>query len=230
MPKYLMLNGKNAFPNVTYEDFLIEVINGSQFFRSKCSFMEHYVLTTEQSNGEDDAYTTDYQLDFKLLVGENVMRVRSRNMPEVDYSQTSKGFVFTKTKEQLESIPDETILSDLKKCSVEDIRNAQYANNTIKSVVKNIEKPKNLFMYYPYEFLKVSVFEYKLYIPEVLNAFKNILTYRDELNLGKDTFVCIKVNSEFEIFEWKNGKLEYRDRVSEYLSSNYLGLKAYSVY
>lgn len=200
MPKYLMLNGKNAFPNVTYEDFLIEVINGSKFFRSKCSFMEHYVLTTEQSNGE------------------------------VDYSQTSKGFVFTKTKEQVESIPDETILSDLEKCSVEDLRNAQYANNTIKSVVKNIEKPKNLFMYYPYEFLNVSILEYNLCIPKVLNAFNNLLTYRDELNLGKDTFVCIKVNSEFEIYEWENGKLEHRDRVSEYLSSNYLGLKAYSVY
>ena len=225
-----MLNGKNAFPDVTYEDFLIEVINGSQFFRSKCSFMEHYVLTTEQSNGEDDAYTIDYQLDFKLLVGENVMRVRNRNMPEVDYSHTSQGFVFTKTKEQVESISDETILWDLKKCSIENLRNAQYANNTIKSVVKNIEKPKNLFMYYPYEFLNVSKVEYNLCIPKVLNAFNNLLTYRDELNLGKDTFVCIKVNSEFEIYEWENGKLEHRDRVSEYLSSNYLGLKAYSVY
>lgn len=58
-PKYLMLNGKNAFPNVTYENFLIDILNSSQFFRSKCSFMEHYILVDEQSNGENDAYTSD---------------------------------------------------------------------------------------------------------------------------------------------------------------------------
>ena len=26
-PKYLMLNGKNAFPKVKYENFLIDIIN-----------------------------------------------------------------------------------------------------------------------------------------------------------------------------------------------------------
>ena len=31
-PKYLMLNGKNAFPNVTYENFLIDIINWSKLF------------------------------------------------------------------------------------------------------------------------------------------------------------------------------------------------------
>ena len=99
MPKFLLLNGKNAFPNVTYENFLIDIINGSSFFKSKCSIMEHYVLNAEQSHGEDDAYTSDYQLDFKLLVSDDVMRVRNHNMPEIDYSMMDEGFVFTKTKE-----------------------------------------------------------------------------------------------------------------------------------
>ena len=34
---------------------------------------------------------------------------------------------------------------------IEDLKNEVYENVTIKSVVKNIKKPKNLFMYYPYE-------------------------------------------------------------------------------
>ena len=38
-PKYLMLNGKNAFPNVTYENFLIDIINCSNFFSHKHSYM-----------------------------------------------------------------------------------------------------------------------------------------------------------------------------------------------
>ena len=40
-PKYFMLNGKNAFPEVTYENFLIDVINCSHFFSEKRPIMEH---------------------------------------------------------------------------------------------------------------------------------------------------------------------------------------------
>ena len=85
-------------------------------------------------------------------------------------------------------------------------------------------------MYYPYEFIFGNRFEYATIISEVLKAFKTLLTYRDELELGKDTFLCIKVNDYFEIYEWVDKKLVYRDKVSEYISANYLDLKRYSVY
>ncbi len=228
-PKYLMLNGKNAFPNVTYEDFLIDIINSSQYFSAKHSFMEHFVLTTEQAHGEDDAYTSTYQLDFKLLVGSDVMRARNRNMPEVDYSHASEGFVFTKTK-TYEEEPDETILLDIAQLKIDDLRGNVYTNDSIKSVVKNIKKPKNILIYYPYEFVYDNKMEYKLFVSEVMNAFNTLLTYREELELGKDTFLCIKVNDYFEIYEWVNKNFVYRDKVSEYLSANYLDLKRYSVY
>lgn len=55
-PKFLMLNGKNAFPGITYEHFLIDVINGSLYFAQKRLFMEHYRLMDEQSHGEDDVF------------------------------------------------------------------------------------------------------------------------------------------------------------------------------
>lgn len=188
-PKYLMLNGKNAFPKVTYENFLIDIINFSQYFSKKHSFMEHFILTTEQAHGEDDAYTSTYQLDFKLLVGTNVMRVKNRNMPEVDYSHMSQGFIFSKTQEVEEEIPDENILLDIAKVKIEDLKKEVYANSTIKSVVKNIKKPKNLFMYYPYEYVLKNNAEYVLVVPGILNAFKNLLIYRDELKIDKDTFL-----------------------------------------
>lgn len=229
-PKYLMLNGKNAFPKVTYENFLIDIINFSQYFSTKHSFMEHFILTTEQAHGEDDAYTSTYQLDFKLLVGTNVMRMKNRNMPEVDYSHMSQGFIFSKTQELEEEIPDETILLDIAKVKIEDLRNEVYANDTIKSVVKNIKKPKNLFMYYPYEYVLENSAEYVLVVSEILNVFKNLLIYRDELKLGKDTFLCLKINDYFEIYEWRKQEFVRVDKVSEYSSANYRDLKTYSVY
>lgn len=64
----------------------------------------------------------------------------------------------------------------------------------------------------------------------ILNAFKNLLTYRDELMFGKDIFLCLKINDYFEIYEWKKQKFIRVDKVSEYLSANYRDLKTYSVY
>ena len=39
-----------------------------------------------------------------------------------------------------------------------------------------------------------------------------------------------EINDYFEIYEWVNKNFVYRDKVSEYLSANYLDLKRYSVY
>ena len=64
----------------------------------------------------------------------------------------------------------------------------------------------------------------------ILNAFKNLLTDSDELMFGKDTFLCLKINDYFEIYEWKKQKFIRVDKVSEYLSANYRDLKTYSVY
>ncbi len=229
-PKYLMLNGKNAFPKVTYENFLIDVINVSHFFSSKRSFMEHYQLVDQQANGEDDVYSSTYQFDFKLLVDEDVMRERNKNMPEVDYSQMSRGFIFTKTKEKVSDIPPNNILRDIEECKIEDLRNAHYKNNSIKSIIKNLKKPKHIFMYYPYEYEGVTVAMMQDFENMATHIFENVLIYRDELGLQKDTFICFKINEYFVILEWVDKHLLHRDSVNELLCANYRNAKLYSVY
>ncbi len=229
-PKFLMLNGKNAFPGITYEHFLIDVINGSLYFAQKRSFMEHYRLMDEQSHGEDDVFSSTYQLDFKLLVSKEVMRELNKNMPEVDYSKMSQGFIFTKTKEKVSDIPQDYILRDIKDSKIEDLRKESYKNSTIFSLIKNFKKPKNLFMYYPYEYKGVSEFMMRGLDNQTTDIFRNVLTYRDELDLNKDTFVCFKINDFFAILEWVDKHFILRERVSEFLCGNYRDAKAYSVY
>mgnify|MGYP000158117462 FL=1 len=41
----------------------------------------------------------------------------------------------------------------------------------------------------------------------ILNAFKNLLTYRDELMFGKDTFLCLKINDYSKYMNGKNKNL-----------------------
>lgn len=225
-----MLNGKNAFPGVTYENFLIDVINSSHFFSKKRPIMEHYRLIEEQSKGENDVYSSTYQLDFKLLVDMDVMRERNKNMPEVDYSQMAKGVIFTKTREKVSDIPSNTILNDIESCKKEDLRKECYKNSTIASIIKNLRKPKNIFMYYPYEYIGVTKAMMRNFEEKITHIFENILTYRDELCLQKDTFICFKINQFFVILEWEDKHFVVRDSVDELLCTNYRDAKQYSVY
>lgn len=103
-------------------------------------------------------------------------------------------------------------------------------NNTIKSLVKNIKKPKNIFMYYPYEYEEVTVSMMSAFESATTNIFKNLLTYRDELGLQKDSFVCFKINRYFVILEWAGESLVVKDMVDDLLCANYRDLKTYSVY
>lgn len=228
-PKYLMLIGKNAFPGVTYESFLIDIINASGFFSKKRSFTERYILIEEQSNGEDDAYTSTYQLDFKLLVDEEVMKARFKNMPEVDYSNISNGFVYSKSKKKVCEVPHDNIMADIMSIDIEKIRKGDYKSNTEKSLIKNLKKEKNLFMYYPYEYHN-CLYTKQEFGKILTNVFSKLLSYRDEIGIDKDTFICIKVNENFLIYEWLGDSMIFRDEVHQYLCTNYMGLKAYSVY
>ncbi len=229
-PKYFMLNCKYIVPKLTYESYLIEILNGSKFFRAKCSFMEQYRLVEEQSNGEDDAFTSSYQLDFKLLVDEAVMRERNKNKPDVDYSHMSEGFIFTRTKDKVSEVPENNILLDIMNCRNEEIQNGIFKNNSIKSLVKNIGKNKNLFLYYPYEFNCKLMPRVVLFENMLTAIFKTLLDYRDKICAEKDTFVCIKVNTLFLVFEWVDKKFLFRDTIDEMLCANYLDAKLYSVY
>lgn len=229
-PKYFMINCKYIVPGLSYESYLLDIINSSRFFRSKCSIMESYISIEDQSHGEDDAYTSTYQMDFKLLVDEEVMRELNKNMPEVDYSQMSKGLIFTKTKANPSVIPNINILEDIMKCKHEETDKGKYPSKTVKNLVKNLHKKKNLFLYYPYEYTCEALINIVPFENMLTKVFSSILAYRDNMDLGKDTFVCIKVNEEFLIFEWEDSRICFRDNVNEMLCSNYRNIKLYSLY
>lgn len=217
IPPYLMLNGKNAFPNVTYEDFLIDLMNVSLYFSQKRSYMEHFQLQKEQSAGEPDAYTSTYSIDFKLLVDEDVMIARYKNLPEVDYSRMSEGFICTKTKDKVCDIPNDKILEYIQEIDIAKIKDKKYKNKSEESVVKNIKKDKNLLLYYPYEFYNYPISK-EGFAKILTDIFTNLLSFRDSLGLGKDTFVCIKVNENFILYEWENSKMVCREVIHDVVS------------
>ena len=56
------------------------------------------------------------------------------------------------------------------------------------------------------------------------------MNYRNNEENNYDTFICIKSNNDFLIYEWANNKFNFIDKVSEFLCSNYRDVKLYSLY
>lgn len=231
-PKYFMLNCKFialAAPNMTYEDYLIEVINYSRFFRSKCNHLEQYVLVEDESHGEDDVKCSQYSLDFKLLVNQDIMRVMNKNKPEIDYTKKRDGFIFIKTKEDPLPMPQNTLLLDLMNLKFTDIKQGR-ATKTIENILKNLGKNKNLLFYYPYEFSSENNINPIVFENLLTKSFSIIMSYRLDKQNKCDTFICIKSNFDFLIYEWENNKFNFRDKVNDLLCSNYRNTKLYSLY
>ena len=56
------------------------------------------------------------------------------------------------------------------------------------------------------------------------------MNYRENEQPDRDTYVCIKANKFFLIYEWVENRFVFRDKVHEMLCSNYMDANLYSVY
>ena len=229
-PKYFALNCKYLAPTMTYEHYLVEVLNGSMvFFAQRRTPFEQFQLVKGQSNAEPDAKSSLYSIDFKLLVDQEVMNALSKNRPSINRSHEKDGFIIVNDKVDKKPVPLNNPLLDLNSLKESDIETGNYSK-TVASLLVNLKKEKNLFIFYPYQFVsKVDVREQAFEV--ILNkALKVVMEYRVKEQPDWDTFICIKANQWFLIYEWTSEGFIFRDRVHELQCRNYMDTKNYSLY
>lgn len=229
-PKFFMLNCKFIAPGFSYEDYLMEILNVSPFFRSKSRDYSEYTAPKTQSNGESDAYATGYELDFKLLINEEVMCGLSKNRPTVNKDYIKQGIIIVNDNKNPTPIPQKNVLCDIMDITEDRIKNRTFLSKTAENFVRNLEKDKNLFLYYPYEYNSDSAYAITSIANMFTRLFKDSLCYRGQQRPNKDTFICFKVNEWFYIFEWVEDTFVYRDKVNELLCPAYKDYKLYSFF
>lgn len=229
-PKYFMLNCKFIGRGLSYENYLIEVLNWSRFFRSKSQNCSEYKAPKSESKGEADAYSSGYQIDFKLLVNEEVMNGLSKNKPTVNRDYMKQGIIIVNDNPNPTPIPQKNILADIMSISDSEIQSNNFSSSTAKHFIKNLEKNKNLLLYYPYEYLGDKAYPVNAFAIMLTQIFKISLCYRKQKCPDNDTFICIKVNENFLIFEWVEYAFVYRDSVNELLCATYRDYKLYSFF
>lgn len=229
-PKFFALNCKHLSPSTTYERYLIEVLNGSLlFFTQKRTRFEQFQLVKEQSSGESDASSSLYSIDFKLLVDQDVMNALSKNKPIIDTTYQKEGIIIVNEKRDKSPVPANNILFDLMELNEEDVKLGN-VSASISNLLTNLKKEKNIFLYYPYEFVSEEDYPGDSFEWVLNKALKVTMDFRTKVQPQKDTFVCIKANKWFLIYEWTSKGFMFRDRVNEVQCGHYLDVKTYALY
>lgn len=210
----MMISKKNVNGyKVNYEKYLIELLNASLNFM-KLTKSEKFKEITKQSNGECDAETGDYQIDFKLLVPTEFMQYKTMTLPNVDYKNFEHGFICVNDNknslnEELKTKANNAFVNYIGNLCLknkEELLKIKDEESILKSSINNMLVDKNILAFIPCTFDgKINGFSF------VEKNFSALLSIRD--NLNKDTFITFLQGDYFYIIQYNNGKYNLFDKV-----------------
>lgn len=184
-------------PLYTYEEWARELINHSNAFKELTRGAEFHAPASE-ANGECDAVSDAYQLDFKLIFGKSMMRAVSLTssrrisgrgltleLPGKSYEKEQRGLrLHAILRGYSLAMLDELLKTESnKQLSEEDFE--------ARGLLRSINHSKNLLLIFPCRFEGIDRLPE---LEETVNAalyydFRNVLDVRRIHHPGKDTFL-----------------------------------------
>ena len=229
-------------PLCDYEIYLRELLNKSAYFKNLSNGTE-YREPESESNGEYDAISQFYSIDFKLVESTTIIEANSQfsySISNIGSGVTSFGpsaksgetigtvlYVALRTIENFEQI-DEIIKTHNKYIKLEQRNEHQIEsiiNVDLNKYFKLLSKDKNILLYLPYEFYVDGIVddsEMIIYIRDALfNDYGLSFKYRYEKLSDKDTYICCIYKNGLIIYRYDDNNLFYVDRISLDESSTY---------
>lgn len=217
-----------GFGTVSYEDYLMEFINCSALFLALSKGQDYcHIPKDQQSNGECDCYTSQYELDFKRLGTLSGMYAKRNLSPQKVYS--SQGVLFTCIPRQTEGM--ETTLTNglLRKYSVNDfleIDNTQFAKFDrdnicpeldVQNILKTAKCKKNILYLYT-DFIHTDIdYAFSDIIEGVEShineCFSNLFRFRDIFVTDKDSFLAVIVQGFMCIAIWQKDAIRFKEYI-----------------
>lgn len=238
-PELVIDNFIDGYKEVSYEDYLTEFVNHSALFLS-LSQGESYKHTPhdQQSDGECDCHTRQYELDFKLLVTQSGIYAKRNLSLQKAYlakgllatfpPRQTEGMEITKTGNLLRRFNLDELL-DIDRRDVQKFDRDQLCPETdVKNILKVAKCKKNtLFYLTDYIF---SVFDYPIcdvietvqsYLTE---RFVNLFRFRDRFVADKDTYLAVIIQGYLCIALWREGSIQFSDSIPLSKSSTFTDL------
>lgn len=239
LPAHLIVNGfVKGEPDCNYELYLTEIVNSSEYFVSKYGTFTYN--SSSQSHGECDAFTENYNLDYKLIAGKSVLQARSELSAGI-VKTCEGGVLFTGSKSKIGEQKYSRIFAGFRYTTLSDleiIRCNPHPKNFIESDMKGIleilETDKNLLLFFPFVFSFSEAYDETSSIEKIVYAlnhdFSSAFDYRKKVITNKDTYFVCLFNDSFLFMELKNTKLHFIECVPTKSSRVYTKLQDYDAW
>lgn len=239
LPAMVIKNFVDGEEDCNYEKYLLELLNHSNYFEKKGK--GEYCHPPEESHGECDAISPNYELDFKLLEASSSLQAQSILSPSVCKiadGVTSYGRC-KKPKGYIESTRIHAVCRYMKLEEFNEIYNKKKENmdtieKDILKVLNSLKKEKNILLFYPFEFSvddEIEIQELDDIITSALNNdFYSLFLYRESNVKSFDTYFVTIVFEDFFIYEVQNQKLILIEKVNSSQLSTFIKLRQYDPY
>lgn len=207
LPPELIIDNYILNEEYSYEDYLVDFINCSSFFK-RLSHGEDYqgIPKKEQNNGECDCVSPWYELDFKLL-GTQSSLYASKNL-SLGSEVLLPGLVSTTSPRQRRSMMTVHTHEVFRNYSFDDLlaldkrdldrfdRDKVSAEMEVKRILNTVKCPKNVVLFDQFYFYtndksvdgKKIVNEVQKYIDDTLSP---VFQFRSHFVPNKDTFLAV---------------------------------------
>lgn len=233
-PEMIIKNFIHGDPDCNYEKYLLEFVNSSTFFLAKSGGITYHCPESEES-GQCDCISTRYQLDFKLIASKTALQARSILSPSK--TAIEKGVILTSgPKVKNGKIKATRIhaalrgydLEGLQKLCTTTIKEHGIENDIIE-FLETLETRKHLLLFFPYEFVFQSKYEFLAGIKQIQNAldsdFRHAMQYRThEVGTDFDTFFAFIYDGKIVFMIEETAHLSYLDSVDLRQSPVYMRL------
>ena len=243
LPAPLIIKGyiKNE-SGCNYENYLLELINKSSYFRSKGK--SEYNKPVNENNGQCDAIAENYELDFKLLLAATSLQASNIFSPSINNfgnGITTHGECKNPNGEikatQIHVAFRTRNLSDLLQLKIDytGVRKQCIETDVLK-VLNNLETLKNLLLYFPVEFLfgendVLSKSEALEKIMQALNYdFESLFEYRNYLAEKFDTYFVTIYSESFYLFKVEKEQLKHIEDIRLEELPTFIKLRNYRLF
>lgn len=225
--------------NSNYEIYLLELLNTSAHFKEKGH--SNFKSPDDESQGQCDAITENYAIDFKLLSATS--RLQASNLFSRSISNLADGLIaIGECKSPEGEIKASNIhvafrmrdLSDLLQIK-KDFKNCrkQCIEKDIFNTLSMLEKRKNLLLFFPYTFSvdeEVTNQELDNIVLHALNYdFSSLFLYRKYVVREFETYFLTIVNEMFYLYKIVDCELSLVEKISCSILPTFMMLKNYCI-
>ena len=201
-----------------YELFLLEFLNRSNYFQGKSKY-NLYQKPVKESNGECDAISIEYSIDFKLLVSPScckALRLTSNSI-----KKTTMGIAYgnARTRESQKMTWLHNLFKDKKLNDLLLIRNEEENINSedmhdydILNTLKTMETQKNLLLFFPFRFYTDEAIAFDKML-KIINKnlqywFGILAEYRELFGTDFETYLLTEYDNLFLLYLFSSSGFE----------------------